>query len=127
MKYCWSCGAELRGTNPQFCSECGIKLDDGKPTPTPIRTVGGTGNVNVTITNSFREAQRLYQINEYELALTYINDAIEEDSEKLKNEFNAKISVGITHTNEYQIDYSKIIADKIYLSDGPTKESVKII
>ena len=33
MKFCWSCGAELRGTNPQFCSECGIKLDDGKQTP----------------------------------------------------------------------------------------------
>ena len=89
MKYCWSCGAELRGTNPQFCSECGIKLDDGKPTPTPIRTVGGTGNVNVTITNSFREAQRLYQINEYELALTYIDDAIEEDSENY-NYYNLK-------------------------------------
>ncbi len=89
MKYCWSCGAELRGTNPQFCSECGIKLDDGKPTPTPTRTVGGTGNVNVTITNSFREAHRLYQINEYELALTYIDDAIEEDSENY-NYYNLK-------------------------------------
>lgn len=81
MKYCWSCGAELRGTNPQFCSECGIKLDDGKPTPTPTRTVGGTGNVNVNITNNFREAQRLYQINEYNLALTYIDDAITENPE----------------------------------------------
>ena len=79
MKYCWSCGAELRGTNPAFCSECGIKLDDGKSTPT--RTVGGTGNVNVSITNNFREAKRLYQINEYNLALTYIDDAISEDSE----------------------------------------------
>ena len=89
MKYCWSCGAELRGTNPQFCSECGIKLDDGKPTPTPTRTVGGTGNVNVTITNSFREAQRSYQINEYELALTYIDDAIEENPENY-NYYNLK-------------------------------------
>ena len=56
-----------------------------------------------------------------------LNQRINEDAEKLKNEFDAKISVGITHTNEYQIDYSKIIADKIYLSDGLTKESVKII
>lgn len=77
MKYCWSCGAELRGTNPQFCSECGIKLDDGKPTPT--RTVGTTGHVNVTVSNAFREAQRLYQIEEYNLALTYIDDAISEN------------------------------------------------
>ena len=60
MKYCWSCGAELRGTNPDFCSECGIKLDDGKPKPT--RTVGQTGNVNVIVSNNFREAQRLYLI-----------------------------------------------------------------
>ena len=79
MKYCWSCGAELRGTNPQFCSECGIKLDDGKPQPT--RTVGRSGNVNATISNYFREAQRLYQIEEYNLALTYINDAISENPE----------------------------------------------
>ena len=79
MKYCWSCGAELRGTNPAFCSECGIKLDDGKPKPT--RTVGQTGNVNVTVSNNFREAQRLYQINEYNLALTYIDDAISESPE----------------------------------------------
>ena len=79
MKYCWSCGAELRGTNPQFCSECGIKLDDGKSQPT--RTVGRSGNVNATISNYFREAQRLYQIEEYNLALTYINDAISENPE----------------------------------------------
>ena len=79
MKYCWSCGAELRGTNPDFCSECGIKLDDGKPKPT--RTVGQTGNVNVTVSNNFRDAQRLYQINEYNLALTYIDDAISESPE----------------------------------------------
>ena len=79
MKYCWSCGAELRGTNPDFCSECGIKLDDGKPKPT--RTVGQTGNVNVILSNNFREAQRLYQINEYNLALTYIDDAISESPE----------------------------------------------
>ena len=74
MKYCWKCGAELRGTNPQFCSECGINLEDGKSKPT--RTVGQTGNVNVTISNNFREAQRLYQINEYNFALSYIEDAI---------------------------------------------------
>ena len=79
MKYCWSCGAKLRGTNPQFCSECGIKLDDGKPKP--IRSVGSSGNVNVNISNNFREAQRLYQINEYNLALTYIDDAITEEPE----------------------------------------------
>lgn len=81
MKYCWSCGAELRGTNPAFCSECGIKLDDGKPTPSPTRTAGGGSNVNVTITNNFREAQRLYEINEYNLALTYIDSAIDESPE----------------------------------------------
>lgn len=87
MKYCWSCGAELRGTNPQFCSECGIKLDDGKVEPT--RTVGQTGNVNVIISNNFREAQRLYQINEYNLALTYIDDAITENPEDI-NYLNLK-------------------------------------
>ena len=79
MKYCWSCGAKLRGTNPAFCSECGIKLDNGKHEP--IRTVGSSGNVNVTISNNFKEAQRLYEINEYNLALNYINDAISQDPE----------------------------------------------
>ena len=79
MKYCWSCGAKLRGTNPQFCSECGIKLDEENVQPT--RTVGPSGNVNVNISNNFREAQRLYQINEYNLALNYIDDAINENPE----------------------------------------------
>lgn len=79
MKYCWNCGEKLRGTNPRFCSECGVKLDEGKPQPT--RTVGTSGNVNVTISNNFSEAQRLYQINEYNLALTYIDDAIAENPE----------------------------------------------
>lgn len=79
MKYCWSCGAELRGTNPQFCSECGIKLDDGKPPVTP--TKGQGGNINITISDNFKEAQRLYQINEYNLALTYIGNALSEDCE----------------------------------------------
>ena len=63
MKYCWSCGAKLRGTNPQFCSECGIKLDDGKPHVAPAKGKGG--NINIAVSNNFREAQRLYQINEY--------------------------------------------------------------
>ena len=80
MKYCWSCGAKLRGTNPQFCSECGIKLEDEQISPT--RTIGTSGNVNVSISDNFREAQRLYQINEYNLALTYIDDAIDENPEK---------------------------------------------
>lgn len=79
MKYCWSCGAKLRGTNPAFCSECGIKLDDEKPKPT--RTAGSSGNVNVSISNNFREAQRLYEINEYNFALTYIDDAISQNPE----------------------------------------------
>lgn len=79
MKYCWSCGAKLRGTNPQFCSECGIKLDDGQPNPTPTKGVGG--NINITISDNFKEAQRLYQINEYNLALSYIDDAISENPE----------------------------------------------
>ena len=79
MKYCWSCGAELRGTNPRFCSECGVKLDDGKPKSTA--TVEGPGNTSVNITNSFREAQRLYQVNDYNLALTYMEGAISEDPE----------------------------------------------
>ena len=74
------------------------------------------------ITNPFQGKLRYGELN-----INGLNQRINEDAEKLKNEFNAKISVGITHTNEYQIDYSKIIADKIYLSDGPTKESVKII
>ncbi len=38
--------------------------------------------------------------------------------------FNA---YNIIKSLEYQINYSKIIADKIYLSDSPTKESIKII
>ena len=74
------------------------------------------------ITNPFQGKLRYGELN-----INGLNQRINEDAEKLKNEFNAKIAVGITHTNEYQIDYSKIIADKIYLSDGPTKESVKII
>lgn len=81
MKYCWSCGAELRGTNPQFCSECGIKLDDGKPRVAPAKGKGG--NINITVSNNFREAQRLYQINEYNLALTYIDDAISQNPENV--------------------------------------------
>ena len=79
MKYCWSCGAKLRGTNPQFCSECGIKLDEENVQPT--RTVGPSGNVNVNISNNFREAQRLYQINEYNLALNYMYDEINKKPE----------------------------------------------
>ena len=81
MKYCWSCGAKLRGTNPQFCSECGIKLDDGKPHVAPAKGKGG--NINIAVSNNFREAQRLYQINEYNLALTYIDDAISENPENV--------------------------------------------
>ena len=77
MKYCWSCGAKLRGTNPQFCSECGIKLDDGQPPVAPAKGAGG--NINIQVSSNFREAQRLYQINEYELALTYIDDALSEN------------------------------------------------
>ena len=48
------------------------------------------------------------------------------------NRFNTlkyptNVSVAVTHTNEAQIDLSKITAgQKIYTSDSPTRESVKI-
>ena len=44
-----------------------------------------------------------------------------EDIEKFGN-----TSLAITHLNEYQIDVPDINVGKIYWSDGPTRESVKI-
>ena len=97
MKYCWSCGAELRGINPLFCNECGIKLDDGKHQPT--RTVGASGHVNVTVSNDFREAQRLYQINAYNLALTYIDNAISKNPQNT-DYYNLKADI-LKHLNRF--------------------------
>lgn len=77
MKYCWSCGAELRGTNPSFCSECGIELGEDKPQPK--RNVGRTNPVNTGTVDNFREVQRAYDMNEYNRALIYIDDAINEN------------------------------------------------
>ena len=77
MKYCWSCGAELRGTNPSFCSECGIELGEDKPQPK--RNLGRTNPVNTGTVDNFREVQRAYDMNEYNRALIYIDDAINEN------------------------------------------------
>lgn len=80
MKYCWKCGVKLRGTNPRFCSECGVKLDDEKIT---ISRGSSGGNTKINITDDFREAQRLYDINEYSLALKYVNLAIKDNNENI--------------------------------------------
>ena len=54
MKFCWKCGATLRGTNPAFCSECGVKLDDG---------TDATQEPQISsFNNNYEEAKRLYSL-----------------------------------------------------------------
>ena len=57
MKFCWKCGAKLRGTNPAFCSECGVKLDDGTNTIQEPQIS--------SFNNNYEEAKRLYSIKDY--------------------------------------------------------------
>jgi hypothetical protein len=43
--------------------------------------------------------------------------------------FEHKASIAVTHTNEYQFDYSQLrnkIIDGVYTSDSRTRESVKV-
>lgn len=77
------------------------------------------------ITNSFQDSLRYGELNIDNLKLRVENDTL--NAAGLK--FNYKTSLAITHTNEYQLDYSqlrtKIIGD-IYTSDSRTRDSVKL-
>lgn len=91
MKFCWKCGAKLRGTNPAFCSECGVKLDDGTNTIQEPQIS--------SFNNNYEEAKRLYSIKDYNQALSYINSAIANDNANYEY-YNLKAKILIC-TNKF--------------------------
>ena len=65
------------------------------------------------------------------LDLNDLKNRIEKDSDSNRNGLNIKKSLAVTHINEYKIDEEKarevFNGYKLYLSDGMTRNSVKII
>ena len=88
-------------------------------------------NINSTmfdetnITNPFQDNLRYGELNIDNLKLRVENNLLN----AINLKFAHKASVAVTHTNEYQLDYSQLktkIIDGIYTSDTRTRESVKV-